>query len=80
MANDLNVIERKVLGALIMLSDTEGNVTTNMSQIARKIGYKTSGGVLGLCLKSLALQNLINFEHTGEVVSNQRKIKVKVHV
>jgi hypothetical protein len=71
----MSIIERKVLGALILLSDEEGNVShTTTTEIARKMGYKQAGGVISMALKSLEYNNRISVNYES------RGMKVVVHL
>lgn len=57
--NNLGVIERKVLGALLICSDTDKIATCLMIDIADLIGYKASGGALTFAIKILIRDNYI---------------------
>ena len=57
--SNLGVIEKKVLGALIILSNTQNNANVSTTQIAKAMGYKKSGGAITFALKSLELNNHI---------------------
>lgn len=56
---NLGVVERKVLGALIIMADENKTVKTTMSKIANVIGYKASGGALSFAIKILERDNFI---------------------
>lgn len=56
----LTQIERKMLGAIIGMTDSDGWVRNVMlKEIATKMGYATVGGVLTLGLKTLEMRNHI---------------------
>ena len=68
--SNLGVIERKVLGALIMSPrDEHGFTRINMRQLAQKMGYKAPGGALTFALKTLEMNNYIE-----KVESNKYKV------
>jgi hypothetical protein len=74
----MSIIERKVLGALILLSNAEGLVpVVTTTVIARKMGYKQAGGVITMALKSLEFQNRISVTYG---VKGRTSMKVLVHV
>lgn len=56
---NLGVIERKVLGALIMLADNNNVVTASMNKLAEVMGYNASGGALTFAVKILERDNFI---------------------
>lgn len=56
---NLGIVERKVLGALIIMANENKTVTTTMEQIASVIGYKKSGGALTFALRILERDNFI---------------------
>lgn|GEM_PF-1742184 len=59
--DNLGVIERKVLGALLVLADNSKNntVKATMKEVADLIGYKSSGGALSFAFKILERDNYI---------------------
>lgn len=57
--SNLGVIEKKVLGALIMMCDKNNTVRVTTTQIAKAMGYKRSGGAITFALKNLELNNHI---------------------
>ena len=59
--DNLGTIERKVLGALLVLADTSKNntVKATLKEIADLIGYKSSGGALSFAFKILERDNYI---------------------
>lgn len=63
--SNLGVIERKVLGALILLSDKNNVAKVKTSQIVNAMGYKNSGGAITFALKSLEYNNHIEKQPDG---------------
>lgn len=57
--SQLGVIEKKVFGALVILSNQKSIVKASTTQIAKTMGYKRSGGAITFALKSLEFNNLI---------------------
>ena len=57
--NNLGVIERKMLGALLILSDRDNMVSANLNQLAEQMNYKASGGALTFALKVLERDNYV---------------------
>lgn len=57
--NDLNVVERKVLGALLMKVNESMEVRITLTEIARLIGYKAVGGAISNAIKILEMKNYI---------------------
>ena len=59
--DNLGIIERKVLGALLIIADNGSNntVKVSMNEIANLIGYKTSGGALSFAIKILERDNFL---------------------
>lgn len=59
--DNLGTIERKVLGALLVLTDNSKNntVKATMKEVADLIGYKSSGGALSFAFKILERDNYI---------------------
>lgn len=63
---DLSLVERKVLGALLIRVNEDMEVNIRMSEIARIIGYKTVGGALSNAIKILEMKNyLVPLEKGG---------------
>lgn len=60
----LGVIERKVLGALLILANENNTIEATLEVIAQTMGYKSAGGALTFALKSLERENYI--AHTGK--------------
>jgi hypothetical protein len=64
----IGMIERKLLGALLQLSDEDGIVKgKTLRTIAERMGYKTVGGAITLSLKSLEFNNYIKVEREDNV-------------
>jgi hypothetical protein len=62
---NLGAIERKVLGAMLILADREKVVKTTMKKLAETMGYKSSGGALNLAIQILERDNFIVKESEG---------------
>ena len=58
-AGQLNVVEKKVLGAMLIIADDQMNVTSTNSFIANKMGYKRSGGAITFAIQALEMKNFI---------------------
>ena len=57
---NLGEVEKKVLGALMILADIENNkVKATMKDIADTIGYKVPGGAITYALRGLERDNFI---------------------
>lgn len=67
MHSILGTVERKVLGALLILADDNNVVTTTLRKIANQIGYKTSGGAISFALKILERDNFIIRNNTKQI-------------
>ena len=59
MTTNLGVIERKVLGALMIKANEDGIVRTTMQDLAEAMDYKKSGGALTFALKILERDNFV---------------------
>ena len=59
--DNLGTVERKVLGAMLIIADNTKNniVKVSMNEIADLIGYKTSGGALSFAIKILERDNFL---------------------
>lgn len=59
--DNLGTVERKVLGAMLIIADNTKNniVKVSMNEIANLIGYKTSGGALSFAIKILERDNFL---------------------
>jgi hypothetical protein len=62
----LGVIEQKLLGSMLLLANDEGKLTANNTVLARKMGYKTSGGSITYAIKMLEINNYITKTNEGE--------------
>lgn len=58
----LGKVERKVLGALMLLTDDDYIVRAKLKDIAKAMGYKGGGGVITYALQSLDMKNHISIE------------------
>ncbi len=56
---NLGVVERKVLGALILLADETNTAKATMAEIADKIGYKVAGGAITYAIRGLERDNFL---------------------
>jgi hypothetical protein len=56
---NLGTIERKVLGAMIILARDDKTITTSMNKLAEIMGYKKSGGALTLAISILERDNFL---------------------
>lgn len=56
---NLGVVERKVLGALIIMANENKVAIATMEDIAYKIGYKRSGGALTFAIRILERDNFV---------------------
>ena len=61
----LSTIEKKVFGALVILSNGKGIAKASSTQIAKVMGYKRSGGAITFALKILELNNHIEKQEDG---------------
>lgn len=59
MFDNLGVIEKKVLGALMIMADKDNIVKATTVLIAKTVGYKSPGGALTFALKILERDNFI---------------------
>lgn len=57
--SELGKIEKKVLGALLKLSDDELIAKVTLNKIAKEINYKRSGGAITYALRLLEKGNYI---------------------
>ena len=56
---NLRTVEKKVLGAMLILADDDMNVKTSMKQLAETMGYKKAGGALTFAIEALEMKNYI---------------------
>lgn len=61
-ASNLATVEKKVLGAMLILADDEMVVQGKMKDIARVIGYKAVGGILTYAIRALEMKNFIEVD------------------
>ena len=59
-------IERKVLGALLVLCDDKREFKGTHAELAKAMGYKHPGGALTLALQILEFKNYIVVENKTE--------------
>lgn len=67
MQSSLGVIEKKVLGALLILSDKQNVANATQVQIAKAMGYKKGGGAITFALKSLEMNNHITILENNNI-------------
>lgn len=63
--SSLGVIEKKVLGAMLVLANEHMITTSTNKRIAELMGYKTSGGAITFALQALEMKNFINVHSKG---------------
>lgn len=56
---NLGVVDKKVLGALIILSKEDNTVEATLKDIANVMGYKEVGGALTFAIRILERDNFI---------------------
>lgn len=57
--DNLGTVERKVLGALIILADEKKTINAPLKDLADVMGYKKTGGAMTFALKILERDNFI---------------------
>ena len=57
--NDMGVIERKVIGAMLIMTDENNIAKVTLQDVADLIGYKKSGGALSFAIKILERDNYL---------------------
>lgn len=57
--NNLGVVEKKVLDAMMLMANNNNIVKTTIKNIAETIGYKQSGGAITFALKILERDNFV---------------------
>jgi hypothetical protein len=77
VTNRLSIVERKVLGALMMMANDQGIVQTKLGDIAHLIGYKQGGGIITYAIKFLEMSNYIVINQKG---TTTKKAEYKVLV
>lgn len=63
---NLTIIERKVLGALLILANEDYIVNASMRNVADKMGYKNPGGSITASLRILEMQNYVKNMGKGQ--------------
>lgn len=69
LVSNLGTVEKKVLGALLMLANDNMEVETTLKEIAQKMGYKRTGGAITYAMQALEMKNYL-------VTSEQGKYKL----
>lgn len=64
--SNLNKVEKKVLGAMLILADENMSVQANMTKIANIMGYKASGGAISFAIQALEMKNYIAIKRKCE--------------
>lgn len=64
--SNLRTVEKKVLGAMLILANDEMVVKARMIDIARAMGYKEAGGALTFAIDALEMKNIISKEGQGK--------------
>lgn len=59
-AGNLRQVERKVLGALLLLCDDNMFVEATHQEIAEAMGYKSQGGAITFAIQALDMKNFIS--------------------
>ena len=62
----MGVIEKKILGALLILANDDMEVKATFRDIAKIIGYKEVGGAMTFAIKLLEINNYINVLGKGK--------------
>jgi len=60
---NLRTVERKVLGALLILADDNMIVDADTITIAHTMGYKSTGGAITFAMQALEMKNYITVEN-----------------
>lgn len=55
----MGVIERKVIGAMLIMTDENNIAKVTLQDVADLIGYKKSGGALSFAIKILERDNYL---------------------
>jgi hypothetical protein len=63
--SNLKTIQKKVLGAMLILSDSDMNVKATFKEIAQVMGYQRAGGVISFALETLEMKNYISKTEKG---------------
>lgn len=59
MSSEMGLVEKKVLGALLILADEDNVAKATFPEIAEKMGYKTFGGAISFAIRLLEINNYI---------------------
>lgn len=62
----LNKVEKKVLGALLILADEHNTVEASIAVIAKRMGYKRGGGIISYALQALEMKDYIIKQEPGK--------------
>lgn len=65
MGANLGKVEKKVLGAMLMLSNGDMLVHASKKDIAHQMGYKAVGGAITFAIDTLEFKNYICKEDEG---------------
>lgn len=65
--SNLTVVEKKVLGAMLIHTNNDMVVEATRQQIANTMGYKRTGGAITFAIQALEMKNFITSEK-GEYV------------
>lgn len=57
--DNLGVVEKKVLDAMMLMANNNNIVKTTIKNIAKAIGYKKPGGAITFALKILERDNFV---------------------
>lgn len=57
--SNLRTVEKKVLGAMLILADDNMTVKASTSKIAEVMGYRKTGGALTFAIEALEMKNYI---------------------
>ena len=57
--SNLRVVEKKVLGAMLILADDNMNLETTFQRISEAMGYRSTGGAITFAIQALEMKNYI---------------------
>lgn len=63
---NLNKVEKKVLGAMLILADERGKVEASIQTIAKRMGYKRGGGIISYAIQALEMKDYIMKHEPGK--------------
>lgn len=63
---NLSAVERKVLGALLILANNSMDTIVTQTALATTMGYKKPGGAITFALRALEMKNYISTKNKGE--------------